>query len=469
MSLDKHFNLLYDGTTPYNLGDRYYSQDLIRDLLYGFDVSGQLAKRILGNFPAILSGGVVTAGAGSFCLDITEAWGICNFLVYYPDTFASLPPSKTSGDIARMVHAVLQNELDVSSTATCDGVTVNYVKLQYAETAGNTRSRARSSGTYSYEVVPSYAYVVNSTTGTDYDVVLATCTITAAGVVTIVTQYNPQNLAYLCTRSGTAGNLPIFNGTTSGYMLKDSGINFGYSKRITPGEFTLTYTTTTTLTIAAGKILNSTYAYGLKLSSSFIKSLSSWVVGTGNGGLDTGTVAASTTYHVFVILKNSDMSTCDVLFSLSSTAPTMPSGYTYFRRVGCFRTNASSQILSFYQIGNMFRFDAQQPDKTLAALTVTTRLALTVSAPELMIGIFRVGATWNTSSAEQFIIVQATRETDSVPATSNYTLSCAGNNDRDSAEVHIYIDSSRQIAYRGTATTNLQLGIACLGWIDPLL
>jgi hypothetical protein len=45
---------------------------------------------------------------------------------------------------------------------------------------------------------------------------------------------------------------------------------------------------------------------------------------SGANGLDTGTEANSTWYHVFVIAK--DDSTVDALISTSATAPTMPSG-----------------------------------------------------------------------------------------------------------------------------------------------
>jgi hypothetical protein len=189
MSLEKHFNLLYSGTTPLNLGDRYYSQDLIRDLLYGWDNTGQTARRILGTFPARLAGGVVTKGAGD-TLNITEAWGVCNYSVEHPDTFAALPPSKTSSDVARLVHAAAQTNMALAA-ATLNGVATNYIKLKYAETDGNTRTRARAAGTYSYEVAPSYTYVVSTAAATDYDVVLGTLVGTAGGAFTIVQTANP--------------------------------------------------------------------------------------------------------------------------------------------------------------------------------------------------------------------------------------------------------------------------------------
>lgn len=52
--------------------------------------------------------------------------------------------------------------------------------------------------------------------------------------------------------------------------------------------------------------------------------------------LDTGTLAASTWYYVWAI---SNGVTTGGLLSLSSTAPTMPSGYTYQKRIGSVRTD----------------------------------------------------------------------------------------------------------------------------------
>ncbi len=51
----------------------------------------------------------------------------------------------------------------------------------------------------------------------------------------------------------------------------------------------------------------------------------------GAGGLDTGAEASNTMYYLFLIDGTSGT---EALLSLSSTSPTMPSGYTYKRRVG---------------------------------------------------------------------------------------------------------------------------------------
>jgi len=194
--LDKHLNLVYSGTSPLNLGDRYYAQDLIRDLNYSWDVTGQAVRRTLGTFPALLQGGVVTMGAGD-TLNITEAWGVCSYDVEVPNTFAALPPSKMTVTIARMVHAAAQTNLAMAA-ATKDGATPNYIKLAYTETNGNSRTRARAAGSYNYERVPSYTYSITAAAPTAYEVSLGTVIIAAGGAgpwtLSLATPYNMKKV-----------------------------------------------------------------------------------------------------------------------------------------------------------------------------------------------------------------------------------------------------------------------------------
>ena len=92
-----------------------------------------------------------------------------------------------------------------------------------------------------------------------------------------------------------------------------------------------------------------------------------WAAGDNQGGLDTGTVGANDWYHVFVIFNDSTGSR-DALFSLSASSPNLPSGYTHKRRIGAVRTDASSNILAFLQVGDRFYWDPPVEE----GLTLTT-------------------------------------------------------------------------------------------------
>jgi hypothetical protein len=113
--------------------------------------------------------------------------------------------------------------------------------------------------------------------------------------------------------------------------------------------------------------------------AAFTKSISAtWAVGSGNGGLDTGTVAASTWYHVHVI-ERTDTGVVDVLISLSATSPALPTNYTKKRRIGSIRTDASSHILAFSQNGDEFLWVAAFGDVNTSSLgTTATLFTLTV-------------------------------------------------------------------------------------------
>ena len=91
----------------------------------------------------------------------------------------------------------------------------------------------------------------------------------------------------------------------------------------------------------------------MSLTTAITKTTGAWAVGTGNGGLDTGAVAASTWYHVYVI-QRTDTGVVDGLLSTSASAPTMPANYTKKRRIGSVLTDASKAINFFTQDGQYF-------------------------------------------------------------------------------------------------------------------
>ena len=108
-----------------------------------------------------------------------------------------------------------------------------------------------------------------------------------------------------------------------------------------------------TFGIAVGTASNTTALSYMALSSAYTKTTSSWTVGTGNGALDTGTIANNTWYHAFLI-QRTDTGVVDVLVSLSPTSPTLPASYTLFRRIGSMKTDGSAHWTKFVQNGDEF-------------------------------------------------------------------------------------------------------------------
>lgn len=136
---------------------------------------------------------------------------------------------------------------------------------------------------------------------------------------------------------------------------------------------------TTAIDVAAGSARNSSNVVDIVSAAAITnKTLgTAWAAGNSQGMLDTGSIG-NDTYHIFAIRKDSDGSV-DVLASLSATSPTMPSGYTHFRRIGSVvRTGGAIKLFS--QIGDAVYWitPVQDVNATIAANTARTARTLTV-------------------------------------------------------------------------------------------
>jgi len=101
-----------------------------------------------------------------------------------------------------------------------------------------------------------------------------------------------------------------------------------------------------------------------------LRGISLSIAGTsvGANGLDAGSLAISTWYSLWVIYDGTNTAG---LMSLSATAPTLPSGYTYKARVGWIRTDgtANKYPLSFIQYGKKVQYKVST-SSNLAALPI---------------------------------------------------------------------------------------------------
>jgi hypothetical protein len=168
-----------------------------------------------------------------------------------------------------------------------------------------------------------------------------------------------------------------------------------------------------TVTVTADEIVlensSNTYVTGRAVSLS--------IAGTTSGaanGLDTGSLAASTWYSVWVIYNGS---TVAGLLSLSATTPTLPSGYTYKARVGWIKTGSGSPYypLAFKQLGRRVQYMLYPPliaAGNAGAQSTPTWVAVTVS-----------GASIPTTASVIHLIVQVT----SSGGSNNYVMLAPNN------------------------------------------
>lgn len=136
--------------------------------------------------------------------------------------------------------------------------------------------------------------------------------------------------------------------------------------------------------IAAGVCVDSTSADTINISAITKQSDAVWAVGTNAGGLDLLASAGNNDFYIWAI-KRVDTQVTDILFSLSSTAPTMPASYTLKRLIGWF-TRVGGTIVAFHIYeteggGIEHNWDAPTLDVTQANTLTTSRRTDAVKVP----------------------------------------------------------------------------------------
>ena len=269
---------------------------------------------------------------------------------------------------------------------------------------------------------------------------------TSAAAITDAVKFTPQTLT-TAQKTQAKANIGVGNrGKIDGLTLATAG-------------------SSTTFTVAAGEAADSTNVDLLSLVAAWSKTTAAWTVGNNGGALDTGAIAASTWYHVFLI-KRVDTGVVDVLISLSPTAPTLPSSYTLFRRIGAMLTTASSQWAGFVQLGDEFLMGAVA-DVAVANLSTTAQLyALTVPTGIQVHALLRSMAS---GSATPIVLISSPDEpvtAANVPSgnrtsTPPVASSFAGTQ----ATISVRTNTAGQIrAVANLASTSLT--VVTYGWID---
>lgn len=297
---------------------------------------------------------------------------------------------------------------------------------------------------------------VGSSTGTIYGKISASAFSTDTTVTVIWDSGSLSNETLtVSVGSATTGKpvpveglsgTPVINNYISGLTLSTAG-------------------SSATMSIAAGLAADSTNAVMMNLASSISKTTSSWAVGTGNGGLDTGAIANSTWYHFYEI-QRSDTGVVDVLFSLSASAPTMPSNYTYKRRIGSGLTNGSGQWVLFTQDGDEFLWSVPVLDITTTTLDTTAATgALTVPTGVKVRA--RIRARAANASAGVVVLINSPDEATAVADTplGNGSITTQVTNNPVNATLDVRTNTSAQVRYVASASSTT-LRSSTYGWFD---
>jgi hypothetical protein len=144
-------------------------------------------------------------------------------------------------------------------------------------------------------------------------------------------------------------------------------------------------TPNTKLDIAVGNMLDSTGTFQISLDTAVTINAAN----IGLNGIDTGSLAASTVYAVYLVADPVALQTSGCMISTSLTGPLMPFSYSAYALIGYVTTDSSVHFLKgYWSAGNTplrtFTFDA--PIACLSAGTQTsyTGVALTTFVPALV-------------------------------------------------------------------------------------
>lgn len=216
---------------------------------------------------------------------------------------------------------------------------------------------------------------------------------------------------------------------------------------------------TTILATANSAVLESTVGWCVK---HLTVSVSINLATTGANALDTGTQSTGF-YHVWLI---SDGTTVAGLASTSSTAPTMPSGYTYKLRIG-----------AMYSVAAVLRSTTQKNDRT--QVINATQLPVMASgnvgvAPTTAVAVAAFVPT--TATEIQMVLNQVTSNTSAqVAPNANYTTMTNANggftgwaDGTVSKQIALYVSmvlESTNVYWGSNGAGN---NLLCAGWIDPI-
>lgn len=223
-----------------------------------------------------------------------------------------------------------------------------------------------------------------------------------------------------------------------------------------------------TFTISAGAASDVAGSGLMTLAASITKTTASWAVGSGNGALDTGSIAISTWYHVWQI-KRVDTGVVDILISLSVSAPTMPASYTLKRRIGSMKTNASSQWTSFAQIGNEFVWQVPLQDLNGFVLTATPVAVTLNGVPPGLTVMARFNTAYSSTVINSAFVVYSpliAAQAVGSPGGNLNGIVAVANIAAVSSAHGVLTNTNQQISAVGNAVGTVSFTVVTLGWRD---
>lgn len=160
----------------------------------------------------------------------------------------------------------------------------------------------------------------------------------------------------------------VFLGTTKINDIDTNGKNYAFDpldrlmSNYRVGQV-LTYASASTLTVTAGEIVVTDGVLSKLMLQNAASTTVTWT------DIDTGTEAVSTTYYVYAVAATSASTAVTYKISLSSSVPT---GVTYYKRIGSFYNNADGNIANISNDNDVKKFGTAQSKTAGATYQATT-------------------------------------------------------------------------------------------------
>ena len=263
---------------------------------------------------------------------------------------------------------------------------------------------------------------------------------------------------------GTANDTPAIltvgaNGTIPMARSAET-TGLAYAAALTKAIYGFTYANnvadaTNDIDIAAGGAMDATGAYWITGAALTKRSDAAWVVGTGQGGLDDIGSAGNNDFYIWVIAR-SDTGVVDYLFSLSSTAPTMPANYDFKRLIGWFK-RVGGTIVAFktYELeggGLDFAWDAPTLDVNVAAGLTTSRRTDAVKVP-LNFSVIANLTVVTFDGASTFSRVMCPDETDAAVAAGSGNIATTVGYTQPAMQLQVRTSATGTVAARSDTAT----------------
>lgn len=285
---------------------------------------------------------------------------------------------------------------------------------------------------------------------------LANVNITG-GTAALTTPLAPTSGGTGLSSIGASGTTIISNGTT--YVSTPAASAVAIQGAYKNLKIKVNSTSNISATVDQIVLFNGTTNY---LASTVSLTISASASGV--NGIDTGTIAPSTWYSVWVIYNSTTLTTAGLL-STSATTPTLPSGYTYSARIGWVYSNSGSSILKTTQYNNKAQYVTPVSMITGASSAWTT-VAVSAFVPTTASQINVIGYQSSTGGTGVTLLVapnNAYSTTGSTPpppiqwSMSGYTNYESWTTEMTLETTNIYYGASSSVS-----------GLTCWGWTDNL-